>query len=177
MKRGIVSKIIQISLCISIVAAMIIAMIFLIRATKQSASEDPQTMSLSYNGQEIPPSAEMYFEAGKPQRFEIKAQDYTVKIIPNPDENFQFSAGEKPYMWSAMGDLSRFFGLQTAAGSFTLTYPEGLNVPKILQSLFPDEPAMPFALIVSDGKAVFEIRFAVWIPAEDFNVNHDHFAF
>lgn len=143
------------------------------------------------------PKSSMRFSAGSEQRFDVKytfdlgiteAKEYSVKIVPNEEETFSFTVGERRLAWretDEMADLSAFFSLEAGERSFTFYLPQLMTVKTVLSSLYPGEEvtvagadallgkALYKLVAVSyDGKVTYEIAFSV-LPHEVEGVEPD----
>lgn len=114
-------------------------------------NEDFKTFYFEYNGEKIFESErEMLFVSGTEAEFGVKytfdvgdkTREYSVKIVPNEKESFQYTVGDRYKQWRAKdetADLSAYFGLKKEASSFTLTFPSGMTAGTVLRALYPGE--------------------------------------
>lgn len=144
---GIIIKFIAAVLLLALFAAGIA---FIYRYTN-GFNEDLKTFYLEYQGEKIlTGSNEMSFSLGCQQKFDVKytfdlgdeVRDYTVKVLPNEDESFDYTVDGRNFLWSAAGetkDLSSFFGLKKEEKSFTLNIPSDLTISGVLMKIFPGQ--------------------------------------
>ena len=160
-----------------------------------------ETFYLEYDGEKLPGGeSEMSFETGAEATFEVKfidledgSQDYSVKVLPNEREYFQYSIGDRYYEWRPLDkteDLSSVFGLKKEAASFTLSVPAWACVNTVLSSIYPGEEifvsdpgvldTMPlYRLVVSSGDqaAAYVINFSVTGERFSIELDREHIVF
>lgn len=130
-----------------------------------------------------------YFEVNYPLDVGNKEspRDYTVKIVPNENADFRFTADGKIYQWSGVSeDLSQYFGLEKKTDSFTLFVKEGIGLKTILQNVYAGKtvsvPSLSgigseylYTLIVSsyNEKITYRIELAIGQEAENGDEEED----
>ncbi|MDE7295797.1 MAG: hypothetical protein K2N84_00885, partial [Clostridia bacterium] len=137
---------------------------------------------------------------GKDYRFDVKytfgflssSRAYSVQVVPNPDVDFEFMAGNDIYTWQDV-DLSSVFALKKEATTFTLSVPEELSLLKLLETLYPQKEitfdaaelteAKFYSVVVSsdNGKVTYQIDFDVeggsYVKVTDIFIDEDILAF
>lgn len=172
-----------------LVIALLGAGILLIYRFTNGFNEDFKTFYLEYEGERVlQQSNETSFAMGTEIKFDVKytfdfgdeSRDYNVRLIPNENESFNYTVGEKRLKWRAAEnteDLSGFFSLKKEEESFTISFPERMTVLSVLQTLYPgQEISVPnateliskpiYRLEVSsyNGKVVYTFNFSVLPP-------------
>lgn len=146
---------------------------------------DFKTFYLVHNGKDIfQTESSMQFCAGDEQRFDVKytfglgsEKDYTVTIVPNEEESFSFTVGERRLAWrrsDELKDLTAFFSLEKGKGGFSFRPPQLMTARSILAAVFPGEAVTGveedalfgkelYRLIVAsqDGKVTYNVDFSV----------------
>lgn len=142
-----------------LLAILVAGVVFLYRYTN-GFNEDLKTFYLEYQGEKIlTESKEMKFSCGKEQKFDVRytfdleqgKRDYSVKIVPNEDESFQYSVGDIHMSWRVTDkteDLSAFFDLKKESTAFILTAPKGFTLKSLLEKVYPGET------VTVDGDAI-----------------------
>ena len=145
-------------------------------------NEDFKTFYVEYEGKQIlAQNSELALEPGKTYRFDVKytfdtqqseTEDYTVEIVPNAEQDFEYTVDGEPYLYSKAGDLSSAFSLKKQATHFEITLQEDMTLQSVLETVHPgqqvkvpetaaDENPFPYALIVSsyNGNVSYRIAF------------------
>lgn len=98
-------------------------------------------------------------------------KDYTVRIVPCENVDFEFTVDGSTYRFGAEPDLSRGFKLEKSAAEFSFEMPDSPTAASVLSEQYGgkavqlpenyEEPEYPYMLIVSsyNGKATYKIRF------------------
>lgn len=183
-KRKVGNVIIKIVSLAILLALLIGGIVFLYRYTN-GFNEDLKTFYLEYQGEKIlTESKDMEFSYGVSQEFNVRytfdleqgKREYSVKVVPNEDESFQFMVGDRVMKWraaDAMEDLSAFFELKKEETSFTLCAPKGLTLKSLLEKIYPGETVTVdtdaikdkplYRLVVSsyNGEITYSINFTV----------------
>ncbi len=151
-------------LSLVLVALLLIAAVGVILKFTNGGNEDFKTFYLEQDGEKILASeSQRAFPAGKEFRFDVKytfdigdkdsPKDYSVKIVPNPKVNFQYSVDGKPYSWKGdISELSEYFKLTKKETYFTFTVSEDLTTKSLLEKLYPNKEIT----FESDQQAVLE---------------------
>ena len=145
-------------------------------------NEDFKTFYVEHNGEQIlTTNSELVLEPGKTNRFDVKytfdtgqaeARDYSVEIVPNAEQDFEYLVDGEPYLYSKTGDLSAAFSLRKQATHFEITLREDMTIQSALEAVYPgqqvevpgnasDGNPFPYALIVSsyNGNVSYHIAF------------------
>lgn len=145
-------------------------------------NEDFKTFYVEHEGEQIlSENSEMTFTEGKTHRFNVKytfdtgqteARDYSVEIVPNAEQDFEYTVDGETYLYSQAGDLSSAFSLKKQKSYFEITLREDMTVQSVLETVHPgqqvkvpgtaaDENPFPYALIVGsyNGNVSYRIAF------------------
>lgn len=110
---------------------------------------------------------------------------YTVTIVPNVDEDFDFTVGDDTYRYSSMEDLTPAFNLECNDGYFILTLPYDFGMQSVLSALLPDEKiTLPdgitlegyyYTLLVSsyNARTVYSISFNCYFGVMSLKMSED----
>ena len=177
-KGQLAAKIIGIILVLLLVAGLVAV----IHKFTNGFNEDFKTFYVEHEGKQIlSENSEMTFTKGKTHRFDVKytfdtqqseARDYSVEIVPNAEQDFEYTVDGEPYLFSRAGDLSAAFSLKKQATHFEITLREDMTIQSVLETVYPgqqvevpgtaaDENPFPYALIVSsyNGNVSYRIAF------------------
>ena len=177
-KGQVAAKVIGIILILLLVAGLV-AVIY---KFTNGFNEDFKTFYVEYEGKQIlAQNSELALEPGKTYRFDVKytfdtqqseTKDYSVEIVPNAEQDFEYTVDGEPYLFSRAGDLSAAFSLKKQATHFEITLREDMTIQSVLETVYPgqqvevpgtaaDENPFPYALIVSsyNGNVSYRIAF------------------
>ena len=177
-KGQVVAKVIGIILVLLLVAGLV-AVIY---KFTNGFNEDFKTFYVEYEGKQIlAQNSELALEPGKTYRFDVKytfdtqqseTKDYTVEIVPNAEQDFEYTVDGETYLYSKAGDLSSAFSLKKQKSYFEITLREDMTIQSVLETVHPgqqvevpetaaDENPFPYALIVSsyNGNVSYRIAF------------------
>ncbi len=177
-KGQLAAKIIGIILVL-LLAAGLVAVIY---KFTNGFNEDFKTFYVEHEGKQIlSENSAMAFTEGKTHRFDVKytfdtgqaeARDYSVEIVPNAEQDFEYTVDGETYLYSKAGDLSAAFSLKKQKSYFEITLREDMTVQSVLETVHPgqqvevpgtaaDENPFPYALIVSsyNGNVSYRIAF------------------
>ena len=147
-------------------------------------NEDFKTFYVEHEGKQIlSENSEVTFTEGKTHRFDVKytfdtqqseARDYSVEIVPNAEQDFEYTVDGEKYLYSKAGDLSAAFSLKKQKSYFEITLREDMTLQSVLETVHPgqqvevpenaaDDNPFPYALIVSsyNGSVSYRIAFSV----------------
>ncbi len=147
-------------------------------------NEDFKTFYVEYDGKQIlTTESKQTFEPNKPYRFDVKytfadtadePKDYTVKVMPYCTEDFEFTAGDKRYMYSKAKELTSAFGIDKHETYFELTVTEDMSLRNVLRTVYgTQEVIVPsdtdekneyvYSLVISsyNGNVTYNIRFKI----------------
>ena len=95
-----------------------------------------------------------------------------MEIVPNAEQDFEYTVDGEPYLYSKTGDLSAAFSFKKQATHFEITLREDMTIQSVLETVYPgqqvevpetaaDENPFPYALIVSsyNGNVSYRIAF------------------
>lgn len=177
-KGQLAAKVIGIILVLLLVAGLV-AVIY---KFTNGFNEDFKTFYVEYEGKQIlAQDSELALEPGKTYRFDVKytfdtqqseTKDYIVEIVPNAEQDFEYTADGETYLYSKAGDLSSAFNLNKQKSYFEITLREDMTIQSVLEAVHPgqqvvvpktaaDENPFPYALIVSsyNGNVSYRIAF------------------
>ena len=145
-------------------------------------NEDFKTFYVEHDGEQIlSADSKMSFKAGETYRFDVKytfdtdkseTKDYSVTIVPNAEQDFEYTVDGETYLYSKAGDLSSAFALNKQDSYFAITLREDMTLQSVLETVHPgqqvkvpgtaaDENPFPYALIVGsyNGNVSYRIAF------------------
>ena len=175
-KGQLAAKIIGIILVLLLVAGLI-AVIY---KFTNGFNEDFKTFYVEHEGKQIlPENSEMTFTKGKTHRFDVKytfdtaqteARDYSVEIVPNAEQDFEYTVDGETYLYSKAGDLSSAFSLKKQKSYFEITLREDMTVQSVLETVHPGQQVkvpenaadvFPYVLCISsyNGNVSYRIAF------------------
>ena len=177
-KGQLAAKIIGIILVL-LLAAGLVAVIY---KFTNGFNEDFKTFYVEHEGKQIlSENSEMTFTKGKTHRFDVKytfdtqqseTRDYSVEIVPNAEQDFEYTVDGETYLYSKAGDLSSAFSLKKQKSYFEITLREDMTIQSVLETVYPgqqvevpetaaDENPFPYTLIVSsyNGNVSYRIAF------------------
>lgn len=177
-KGQLAAKIIGIILVL-LLAAGLVAVIY---KFTNGFNEDFKTFYVEHEGEQIlSENSEMTFTEGKTHRFDVKytfdtgqaeARDYSVEIVPNAEQDFEYTVDGETYLYSKTGELSAAFSLKKQKSYFEITLREDMTIQSVLETVYPgqqvevpetaaDENPFPYTLIVSsyNGNVSYRIAF------------------
>lgn len=177
-KGQLAAKIIGIILVL-LLAAGLVAVIY---KFTNGFNEDFKTFYVEHEGKQIlSENSEMTFTKGKTHRFDVKytfdtgqaeARDYSGEIVPNAEQDFEYTVDGETYLYSKTGELSAAFSLKKQKSYFEITLREDMTIQSVLETVYPgqqvevpetaaDENPFPYTLIVSsyNGNVSYRIAF------------------
>ncbi|HIZ00626.1 MAG TPA: hypothetical protein H9676_07980 [Firmicutes bacterium] len=175
-KGQLAAKIIGIILVLLLVAGLI-AVIY---KFTNGFNEDFKTFYVEHEGKQIlSENSEMTFTKGKTHRFDVKytfdtaqteARDYSVEIVPNAEQDFEYTVDGETYLYSKAGDLSSAFSLKKQKSYFEITLREDMTVQSVLETVHPGQQVkvpenaadvFPYVLCISsyNGNVSYRIAF------------------
>ena len=177
-KGQVAAKIIGIILVLLLVAGLV-AVIY---KFTNGFNEDFKTFYVEHDGKQIlMQDSKTALDAGSTYRFDVKytfdtqqseTKDYTVEIVPNAEQDFEYTVDGETYLYSKAGDLSAAFSLKKQKNYFEITLREDMTIQSVLETGYPgqqvevpetaaDENPFPYALIVSsyNGNVSYRIAF------------------
>lgn len=167
-----------------LVALVLAGFIGLIYKFTNGFNEDFKTFYVEYDGKQIlTADSKLTFENGKTYKFSVKytfdngksaPKNYSVKIIPHIERDFDYTVDGERYLYSKAGELTSCFTLTKNDTYFELEMPEELTLKNVLSSLHggkeiiipadaEEKNALPYCLVVSsyNGKVTYNIKFNV----------------
>lgn len=165
-----------------LVLALLAGLVAVIYKFTNGFNEDFKTFYVEYEGKQIlAQNSELALEPGKTYRFDVKytfdtqqseTKDYTVEIVPNAEQDFEYTVDGEPYLYSKTGDLSAAFALNKQDSYFAITLREDMTLQSVLEAIHPgqqvevpenasDGNPFPYALIVIsyNGNVNYHIAF------------------
>ncbi len=171
----------------ALVALLLVGAIGLIYKFTNGFNEDFKTFYVECDGKQIlTTDNKMTFVGGNVYKFDVKytfekndgqAKDYSVKIVPNVENDFEFTVDEAKKLYSKEKDLSAGFEIVKSDTSFEIYIDEGATVQSVLSKVYDGKsvnvPAaaearnsMPFKLVVSSYNDKVSINIAFNIGGE-----------
>lgn len=106
-----------------------------------AAREQGVTKYVEYNGQRYYGNTDVKSIGrmlGDTYTFRVSAleggtDNYTVKITPNPANDFTFTVDGQPYAWASKDDYTDLFDVTKESGKFTVSVPETYAMAEILR--------------------------------------------
>ena len=175
-KGQLAAKIIGIILVLLLVAGLV-AVIY---KFTNGFNEDFKTFYVEHDGEQIlSADSKMSFKAGETYRFDVKytfdtgqteARDYSVEIVPNAEQDFEYTVDGETYLYSKAGDLSSAFSLKKQKSYFEITLREDMTVQSVLETVHPGQQVkvpenaadvFPYVLCISsyNGNVSYRIAF------------------
>lgn len=180
-KGQLAAKIIGIILVLLLVAGLV-AVIY---KFTNGFNEDFKTFYVEHDGEQIlSADSKMSFKAGETYRFDVKytfdtgqteARDYSVEIVPNAEQDFEYTVDGETYLYSKAGDLSAAFSLKKQKSYFEITLREDMSVQSVLETVHPGQQVkvpenaadvFPYVLCISSYNGNVSYRIAFGLGAE-----------
>ncbi len=130
-----------------LVLALLAGIVAVIYRFTNGFNEDFKTFYVEYDGEQIlTADSQMYLVSGNTHRFEVRytfdmgnaePKDYSVKVVPNAERDFDFTVDGERYLYSKENDLTSAFGLNKQDTYFELVLPEDFTLQYALQSCYP----------------------------------------
>lgn len=166
------------------VLAFIAGAIAVIYKYTNGFNEEFKTFYVEYNGEKILTADVKYeFEPDKEYRLDVKYTfeksdakplDYNVKILPNAEYDFDFTADDKRYKYSKAKELTQAFGIDKHETYFTMSVTQEQTLSKVLGNVYgtdkvilpsdlDDKCSLPYILVVSsyNDSVKYNIRFCI----------------
>ena len=179
-KGQVVAKVIGIIL----VLALLVGLVAVIYKFTNGFNEDFKTFYVEHDGKQIlMQDSKTALDAGSTYRFDVKytfdtqqseTKDYTVEIVPNAEQDFEYLVDGESHLFSRAGDLSAAFGLNKQATYFEITTTDGMTLQSVLERCHTGQTvevpadaekgnAYPYQLIVTsyNGSVSYRIAFSV----------------
>ena len=169
---------------IILVLALLVGLVAVIYKFTNGFNEDFKTFYVEHDGKQIlTQDSKTALDAGSTYRFDVKytfdtqqseTKDYTVEIVPNAEQDFEYMVDGEPYLFSRAGDLSAAFGLNKQATYFEITTTDGMTLQSVLERCHTGQTvevpadaekgnAYPYQLVVTsyNGSVSYRIAFSV----------------
>lgn len=169
-------------------AVLVAGIVFLYRYTN-GFNEDLKTFYIARGGEKIlTEKSHAEYAAGEKVRYDVgytfdrpgsEPREYSVKIVPNPEADFDFEANGLSFAWRLVAGLEEYFSLQQEADGFTFTVPEDYHsMADVLQSVYggqeitlaDDLPDTPFLLQVSSYNDAVRFVIAFSVVTDTFGI-------
>lgn len=165
-----------------LVLALLAGLVAVLYKFTNGFNEDFKTFYVEHEGEQIlSADSEMTFTEGKTHRFDVKytfdtqqseTRDYSVEIVPNAEQDFEYTVDGEPHLFSRAGDLSAAFSLKKQKSYFEITLREDMTVQSVLEAVHPGQQvvvpetavgAFPYVLCISsyNGSVNYRIAFSV----------------
>ena len=153
-----------------LVLALLAGIVAVIYRFTNGFNEDFKTFYVEYDGEQIlTTDSELHLVSGNMHRFDVKytfdtenaePKDYSVKVVPNTERDFDFTVDGERYLYSKENDLMSAFGLNKQDTYFELVLPEDFTLQYALQSCYPGKEVIvpeeaeqgnpyPYTLVIS----------------------------
>lgn len=164
-----------------VVLALIAIAIGLIYKYTAGFNEDFKTFYIEHNGEKIfTERTKAELAQDTTERFDVrytfdgsdvKAKDYSVKIVPNVTKDFDYTVNGEKYLFSKVGDLTSAFEIDKQPTYFEITLPKDITLGNVLSKYHGNEATLPdtaetdneypYTLIISsyNGKVNYYVRF------------------
>ena len=168
-----------------LVLALLAGLVAVLYKFTNGFNEDFKTFYVEYEGKQIlAQNSELALEPGKTYRFDVKytfdtqqseARDYSVEIVPNAEQDFEYTVDGDPYLYSKAGDLSAAFSLKKQKSYFEITLREDMSVQSVLETVHPGQQVkvpenaadvFPYVLCISSYNGNVSYRIAFGLGAE-----------
>ena len=168
-----------------LVLALLAGLVAVLYKFTNGFNEDFKTFYVEYEGKQIlAQDSELALEPGKTYRFDVKytfdtgqteARDYSVEIVPNAEQDFEYTVDGEPYLYSKAGDLSAAFSLKKQKSYFEITLREDMSVQSVLETVHPGQQVkvpenaadvFPYVLCISSYNGNVSYRIAFGLGAE-----------
>lgn len=169
---------------IILVLALLAGLIAVIYKFTNGFNEDFKTFYVEHDGKQfLSAQNDLVLEDAGVHRFDVKytfdteqseTKDFSVEIVPNAEQDFEYLVDGEPYLFSRAGDLSAAFDLNKQATYFEITTTDGMTLQSILERCHAGQTvevpadaekgnAYPFQLIVTsyNGSVSYRIAFSV----------------
>lgn len=126
---------------------------------------------------------------GETHEFSVKSLtggevNFDVKVVSNSSNNFAFTCNGKVYQFVSTeeknNDYSEIFGLEKAAGGFSLSFPDGFTVEQAIKEKFGGEVLFDeelesvkayFVITVTADESVVNLWFTFDVDVEGITLN------
>ncbi len=163
----------------ALVLIVVVAFGFIYKFTN-GFNEDFKTFYIEYDGKQIlTADSKLTLEEGETHTFIVRytfdsdksePKDYSVKIIPNVERDFDYTVNGDKYIYSKTGEMTAAFNFEKGQAQFSITIPEGFDLQKALASVNSGKTVVvptdadtnntyPYTLVVSsyNGKVTYSI--------------------
>ncbi len=166
-----------------LVLALIAGVIAIVYKYTDGFNEDFKTFYVEHDGKQIlTENSSMTFEAGKAQTFTVKytfdnteetPRDYSVKVIANTANDFEYTVDDKKYIYSKAKELTDAFGIKKDKTSFTMSITKDMNIQNVLRNVYgsndvtvprtAEKIEFPYVLVISsyNDNVKFNIKFGI----------------
>lgn len=183
-----------------ILALVLVAAVGLIYKFTNGFNEDFKTFYVEYGGKQIlTADSKQEFKQGAEHRFTVhytfdneksEPKDYSVKIVPHAERDFDYTVDGEKYLYSKTGELTSAFGLKKEQTEFSIVIPSEYSLQKVLEAtnsgkrvVVPEDAETnnpyPYRLVVSsyNGKVTYNIDFKLIPTVTDITLNPDEIIF
>ena len=169
---------------IILVLALLAGLIAVIYKFTNGFNEDFKTFYVEHEGKQfLSTQNDLVLEDAGVHRFDVKytfdteqseTKDYSVEIVPNAEQDFEYLVDGEPHLFSRAGDLSAAFDLNKQATYFEITTTDGMTLQSVLERCHAGQTveipadaekgnAYPYQLVVTsyNGSVSYRIAFSV----------------
>lgn len=178
-----------------LILAALAAIIAIIYRFTNGFNEDFKTFYLERDGEQILMSdTETEFRNGQSYRYEVKytfdsggaePKGFSVKVMPNTDLAFSFTAGGKQYLYADAKELTDAFDIVREDAAFTISIPAKFSLKAVLEKVYGKEIEVEergghlYTLVVSsyNDKVIYNIDFGIVTTVTGIETNEGSIAF
>lgn len=178
-----------------VIIAVIAAVIGIVYRFTNGFNEDFKTFYLERDGEQILMSdTETEFRNGQAYRYEVKytfdsgdaeSKGFSVKVMPNIDLAFSFTAGGKQYSYADAKELTDAFDIVKEDTAFTISFPAKFSLKSVLEKVYGKEVEVDergghlYTLVVSsyNDRVTYNIDFGIVITVTGIETNKGSIAF
>ena len=169
---------------IILVLALLAGLVAVIYKFTNGFNEDFKTFYVEHEGKQfLSAQNDLVLEDAGVHRFDVKytfdteqseTKDFSVEIVPNAEQDFEYLVDGEPHLFSRAGDLSAAFDLNKEKTYFEITTTDGMTLQSVLERCHAGQTvevpadaekgnAYPFQLIVTsyNGSVSYRIAFSV----------------
>ena len=179
---------------IILVLALLAGLVAVIYKFTNGFNEDFKTFYVEHEGKQfLSAQNDLVLEDAGVHRFDVKytfdteqseTKDFSVEIVPNAEQDFEYLVDGEPHLFSRAGDLSAAFDLNKEKTYFEITTTDGMTLQSVLERCHAGQTvevpadaekgnAYPFQLIVTsyNGSVSYRIAFSVGMTVTGITLN------
>ena len=179
---------------IILVLALLAGLVAVIYKFTNGFNEDFKTFYVEHEGKQfLSAQNDLVLEDAGVHRFDVKytfdteqseTKDFSVEIVPNAEQDFEYTVDGEPHLFSRAGDLSAAFDLNKEKTYFEITTTDGMTLQSVLERCHVGQTvevpadaekgnAYPYQLIVTsyNGSVSYRIAFSVGMMVTGITLN------